>query len=290
MVKALAWVCQIEGYRVRIDVYDKDPLAKDKFAAMCPELISEKFNKQNNPDDAQYHIDIHPGIDTDTKTFADMIAQRNDATYALVALGSDEKNIEAAVNLRMLFERNRTAHKPIIQAIVYNSDVKRGLGGVKNFKGQEYLIDFIGDIESSYSEALIIDSELEEAAYRIHESYSQWQDTPEAIQAEKKKFWTQEYCYRSSVADAVYAHVRSRLGLQRAGQKIEHLRWNAYTRSEGYIYSGSDDKSSRNDLGKMHHNLIGNSGLDAKTQELDDLVTAAHATGGYAETDTDTAE
>jgi len=27
-------------------------------------------------------------------------------------------------------------------------------------------------------------------------------------------------------------------------------------RSQGYIYSGSKDKSSRNDLGKMHHDLV----------------------------------
>ena len=27
-------------------------------------------------------------------------------------------------------------------------------------------------------------------------------------------------------------------------------------RSIGYVYSGSKDSSSRNDLGKMHHNLV----------------------------------
>ena len=39
-------------------------------------------------------------------------------------------------------------------------------------------------------------------------------------------------------------------------EKLEHRRWNAYMRSEGYIYSGSPDKSSRNDLAKMHHDLV----------------------------------
>ena len=34
------------------------------------------------------------------------------------------------------------------------------------------------------------------------------------------------------------------------------MRWNVYMRSEGYVYSGSDEASSRNDLGKMHHNLV----------------------------------
>ncbi len=37
---------------------------------------------------------------------------------------------------------------------------------------------------------------------------------------------------------------------------LEHRRWNAYMRSQGYIYSGPKDEKSRNDLGKMHHSLV----------------------------------
>ena len=39
-------------------------------------------------------------------------------------------------------------------------------------------------------------------------------------------------------------------------EKLEHRRWNAYMRSEGYVYSGSPHESSRNDLAKMHHDLV----------------------------------
>lgn len=39
-------------------------------------------------------------------------------------------------------------------------------------------------------------------------------------------------------------------------EHLEHKRWNTYMRSEGYVYSGSNDKSSRNDLAKMHHDLV----------------------------------
>ncbi len=39
-------------------------------------------------------------------------------------------------------------------------------------------------------------------------------------------------------------------------EMLEHRRWNAYMRSEGYVYSGSPNASSRNDLAKMHHNLV----------------------------------
>ena len=32
---------------------------------------------------------------------------------------------------------------------------------------------------------------------------------------------------------------------------VEHIRWNAYMRTEGYIYA-----PQRYDLGKMHYNLV----------------------------------
>ena len=52
-------------------------------------------------------------------------------------------------------------------------------------------------------------------------------------------------------------------------EKLEHRRWNAYMRSEGYIYSGSHDKASRNDLGKMHHDLIEYDQMDDEEKRKD---------------------
>ena len=53
---------------------------------------------------------------------------------------------------------------------------------------------------------------------------------------------------------------------------LEHRRWNAYMRSEGYIYSGSPKKSSRNDLGKMHNDLVCYAGLDEEEKRKDSRV------------------
>ena len=38
--------------------------------------------------------------------------------------------------------------------------------------------------------------------------------------------------------------------------EVEHKRWNAYMITEGYQYSGSTQEISRNDLGKLHHDLV----------------------------------
>ena len=51
---------------------------------------------------------------------------------------------------------------------------------------------------------------------------------------------------------------------------LEHKRWNAYMRSEGFVYSGSTDKKTRNDLGKMHNDLVPSSNLSEK-EKIKDL-------------------
>ena len=57
-------------------------------------------------------------------------------------------------------------------------------------------------------------------------------------------------------------------------EALEHMRWNVYMRSEGYVFSGSQNKSSRNDLGKMHHDLVDFEKLDDATKRKDSNVGA----------------
>ena len=43
-------------------------------------------------------------------------------------------------------------------------------------------------------------------------------------------------------------------------------------RSEGYVYSGSHDRSSRNDLAKMHHDLVDYVSLTEEEKRKDSRV------------------
>lgn len=258
MLRALAWFCQLDGYTLNVDVFEKDKLAESKFTALCPELMSEEFNGVYYPDEVQYNIRIHSGVDTDSYEFTEAIRNMPDMTYVFVALGSDEDNIRTAIRMRVLAEQ---AHaKPAIQAIVYNTDKKNALIGISNFKNENYNIDFIGDEKTCYSVDVVLNSELEQRALRRH---LKWSDS-------ESEFYTYDYNYKSSMASAIHLKTRIKMGVPGADkgeseltdeekniiQRIEHRRWNAYMRSEGYIYSGSDDPKSRNDLGKMHHLLV----------------------------------
>ena len=275
MLKALTWYCQMEGYRIVIDAFDMDKLAEEKLCALCPELMSPKYNGVHVDGETEYLIRVHSGVDVYTKTFADEIYKLTDATYAFVCLGADEKNIDTAATLRMYFERMRI--HPDIDSVVYNTAGKKALTGVKNYRGQEYCINFIGDMETSYSEDAILNSTLEKEALARHKKWSN---------EKEEEFWAYEYNYNSSMATAIHMKARIACGVPGAGkpveeltdeerdalERLEHRRWNAYMRAEGYIFSGSKDKSSRNDLGRMHHDLVSFEELSKQEKEKDSSV------------------
>jgi hypothetical protein len=116
IVKALAWFCQFPGYRVEINAYAQDPLAEDKFQALCPELMSKDYNGVYKDGESQYKITVHSGVNVDSLSFIEKIKELDGVSYAFVSLGKDDENVKAAVNLRTAFEQKKI--KPRIQAIV----------------------------------------------------------------------------------------------------------------------------------------------------------------------------
>ena len=167
-------------------------------------------------------------------------------------MGNDEKNIRTAIKLRTLLLKKGKA--PRIQAVVSNTDRKNALEGITNHSGQSYDIDFVGDVESLYSVGCIIDSELEAEALSRHLKWGKEED-----------FWRYEYNHRSSVASALHRRMKvicnipgvdkipqERTETERLNLRMmEHRRWNAYMRSEGFTYA-----EKRNNLAKTHNCLV----------------------------------
>lgn len=272
-LKALTWYGQMDGYSISIDAYDRDELAEDRFAALCPDLLSEEFNGKLIPGENRYSIRIHSGTEIGSKSFVESIRSLENCTFAFVSLGDDAENIKQATSLRVLCER--AGWKPIIKAVLSDSEAREVLAGAKNYRGQAYEIEPIGDIESMYSQENLMGTELERLALERHLKWGK-----------EEEFWQYEYNYRSSVATAIHMKARISCGIPGAGkkeeeltdtekiilEKLEHRRWNAYMRSEGYIYSGSRDKASRNDLAKMHHDLVPFDQLSKEEKEIDRRV------------------
>ena len=209
----------------------------------------------------------------------------NDKSFLLIDtggidLGNDDFNIEAALELRMQFERNGL--HPSVNAIVQEigDDITEG---AINFKKQKYDINFIGSDEESYSASSILGSKLEEEAKIAHVAYSQTRgQVADAIY----EFYMYEYNYLSSCATVIHRRAKKHCNIpgmdvppkeRTKFQKdtielLEHKRWNAWIRSKGYIWSGSINKSSRNDLGKKHHDIVPYAELTDDEKRKDGLV------------------
>ena len=258
MLKALTWYCQMDNYRFSANAFDVDESCKDRIAAQCPELLDEKYNGILVEGEAFYKIGIHT-CDVNTESFKKKVREIGNISYAFVSLGNDSLNISTAVNLRILFEQMRI-HPPIVCVV---SDPERciALNGAKDKNGTPYDIQFLGDAKTIYSASVIINPALESEALELHKRYNN---------GDPYGFYEYEYNYKSSMASVIHFEARKNRQIAGAGksdadlteseretiESLEHRRWNAYMRSEGFIYSGSKDKKSRNDLGKMHHNLV----------------------------------
>ena len=265
MTKALPWFLQMDGYHAEIHAYDQDADAASKFAVQCPELMEKRGNFTDDGE-AMYDLTVHPAMDVDTLEFEQDLLALGNITYLLVALGDDGTNIRVAVKLRTLFERK--GMHPIIQAIVYHSDKNRALAGISDYAGRPYDIDFIGDRKTEFSHRVVFGSDLEAEALKRHLKWG-----------EEAAFWKHEYNYRSSVASALHRRMkelRNIPGIFKAPgertesellaiRKLEHRRWNAYMRSEGFCYG-----EVKNTLAKTHPSLVTFEELSLSEQAKDD--------------------
>lgn len=257
MLRALTWFCQMDGYQVEIHVFDKDEKAEQRFSMTCPELMAPERNGSMTPGEAEYRIVIHSGVDVQTLEFSDLLNQIGAITHVFVMLGEDSLNIKTAVHMRMLMERNH--YHPVIQAIVYDSLKKDMLESVTDYRGHRYDVEFVGDLATTFSSEILLDSELEQQALQRHLKWGNERD-----------FWAYEFNHASSIAAAIHQKMRVLCNIPGANKReceltererdilecLEHRRWNAYMRSEGFVYSGSTAQESRNDLAKLHNDLV----------------------------------
>ena len=107
-----------------------------------------------------------------------------------------------------------------------------------------------------------------------------------SFSSHSSRVFAYEYNYRSSIASAIHMKARVQCGIPGADKRteeltdeerdvievLEHRCWNAYMRAEGYVFSSSKDKSSRNDLGKMHHDPVAFSSLGDEETRKDSMI------------------
>ena len=150
MLKTLPWFGQMTGYSLKISAFDRGNSGYNRMMTECPELMSPELNKKKIRGEAQYYIDVYREADVFSEECEKTLEGLPCITYAFVSLGDDNTNIKAAIRLRELCERQ--GWNPVIQAVVHDSAKVKALKNISNFKNQEYRIDFVGDLDTLYSE------------------------------------------------------------------------------------------------------------------------------------------
>lgn len=252
MLKTVLWCGQIPDYKLKIRVYDKNASkAKTELYKLCPEMASEEYDIR--------FIDV----DINSEDFEKKISESIDATYAVVATGDDELNINTAEYLFTQFRR----HNGFEDTPPVFARVRANIKSLNLSKESEFLnhrnIHVFGTAECIYSEKTLFNTELENLAFATHLCYFG------ALNEEKDSFYykqvlsnfhSSEYDRRSSMAAALHIVTKLRvcgiigdggymLGEDEAVKfeelirdealteklaRNEHDRWNAFMRSEGY--------------------------------------------------------
>ncbi len=249
LFKTLSWFCQMEGYLLELNVIDRrsgDSDIRSVLRHQCPELID--MNNCEVEGESHYSIEFFPGIDVYTDSFDNLFLDTDRSreavlrrrrlarsTVAFVALGDDDRNIETAIHLRMLFDRVKAfnaKNKPTkeeeplsIYSIVYNPQKVRNLvfsmegdePRLVNYKGIPYNIRFIGSLESQFVYDNIYRKRLELGAVGYHTSwvklyYDQFSSEYEInMEREEKNYQQFEFFRNASIAKFLYqSTVRAR--------------------------------------------------------------------------------
>lgn len=288
MLKTVYWAGQIDGYTLKIRVYDKNAdKVREKFYQQCPGLKGEntiQFVK----------------ADVDTLDFREKLLEEDnslDATYIVVAMGDDQLNFSTSDELFKIYRKSNGFDNEKMPEIF--ARVRSNLKSQSYINENEFLkerhIHLFGTAESIFSEKTLFNTDLENLAFAVHLAYSK------LLQAEKNTddyekayldFKTSEYNRRSSMAAAL--HIPAKLHmcntdvenvenifsdsneiteklktyadrildskeLERMARN-EHDRWNAFSLSEGYQSATKEEmlqyskisKKTKDDLSMLH--------------------------------------
>ena len=254
MAKALCWCGQMNGYRLEVHAFEEDAGAAARFACDCPGLLAH--SGQGGQGEDRYELTIH----TQSARFEAALRELP-ATFVFVAAGSDGENLDLALRMRALFERQGRC--PDILVVVGDPRNAERLRAVPlvNFKGQSYDLTVVGSLEQQYSRETILNCALEEGALQGHLRYG----------GSEEDFYRFEYNWRSSMASAVHAKWRGLHDIQGEDAKeLEHRRWNAYMRGQGYVYG-----PVRSDRAKTHPSLVSYQALSVREQDKDGAMVQA---------------
>lgn len=287
MLKAVLHLGQMPGYRLTVMVLDESD-GRKRLRAKLPEV----YDECKTEGDAIYRLIYIENVDMEV-----LEAVENDYpdfTFAFVNAGNDLKNTGIAVRLNEMCLRKGRKAGYRIQVNIEDQKICRSWDSDITER-----MDFVGDIKTIYAHDFITMSDIEKGAIAIHEvRYPEGTD--------KYRSWV-SYCNNEYNRHSVYARTLSFkhkvkiihdmydpndefkgtekefeiyrvTKTYRIWKIYEHMRWNMYTRTRGFVLAdkalldenGRVDKKTRS-AARVHHDLIHYSKLPKEDQDKDAL-------------------
>ena len=252
MVKCILWLAQLPGYKLETEIIsDKEFISEFRYS--CPEIKDHSDISGL----AVYSLEMHENIGYCTPEFARLIKENSEFTFAFVNSGDDINNFNIVADLLMLRKREGIVSDCTIQV---RNDKVSAISKPKEESLKNMII--VGNRSELYSYSYLTNAPIENAARLLHEK-----------RQKEKSIWDQklwsEYCRNEYMRRSTYARalsIRYRLYIIRKyynedysllkndmlWMMYEHMRWNVYMFTEGYIRSNIKDIH----LGKTHNDLI----------------------------------
>ena len=290
-LKAVLHLGQMPGYELNITLIESGN-HKQNINHIMPEIkeIGDGYGE------AIYTFKHIVDIDYSSNAFNFLVRSLvDDYTFAYINAGDDLLNAEIAMSINMVAYREGVSEdKKILVNISNKSSCYKDKWNstlIKNMK-------FVGDIEQVYDYGFITMSHIEKASMLIHEVRQK--EKLEKDSSHRIQTW-KEYCNNEYNRHSVYARTLSFVfkvpiieqrykdgeaadfysvtKSDREWRVYEHMRWNVYTRTLGFVKApelmlnekGKVDRQMRN-AAKVHQCLVPFDELQRRDQAKDEFT------------------
>lgn len=248
MFKGILHLGQMPGYRLDIMVLDEGRM-RNVLREQMPEVL-DLCNKEG---DAIYQIRYHENIKIESDEIIQALYGFEDFTFAFINMKDDIQNLNVAMRLNRMRMRKGDKGEYKIQAVCENKNLYKN----RDEKSKSN-VQFIGSKSEVYDYKFITMPEVEEASKKIHDirfkdgleaeewnkscnkEYNRHSEYARTLSL-KYKILDIDRQYGNKVSVAKYADIEN----EEKWRIYEHMRWNMYMRTNGYIFADRDKVSDK---------------------------------------------
>ncbi|MCR5609006.1 MAG: hypothetical protein K6G26_08085 [Lachnospiraceae bacterium] len=277
LLKTILYLGQMPGYRLTVMVLDEGQ-KKNIINRLMPEI----YDECNVVGDAIYKLIYKENIKLSSNDLENILEHEyGDFTYAFVNSDDDIKNVSIATRINTYCQRKQRQNYKIQVNLMDKSMCD------KWNKTYAEKLDVVGDFESVYDYNFITMSDIERGTMEIHNvRYPKSNpDSPTWVSYSNNEYKrhsvfarTLSFKHKIEIIDKFYNSDYSITQRDSIWKVYEHMRWNVYTRTMGYIKADNsllengELPDNIRDGAKVHNDLVVYDELPESEKKKDALI------------------